>query len=232
MFTCHVSTSIPSLLNFLKIESYENEDGSFSFSTKEKASQVFTDFTFHHIKKNYFSAKTVSSFLKEEVKTIDSFFSKKDFSSVFASIQQKYRDFFSEEKVLHFEGFVQFRLKQEKEQLENMYDHVVHSFFRDEPSYQHLSHLQSLYNEAKSTEEEIYFFIYENNEMVVRSSDTVYYKNKESDEDYALTNILMLAPKYLRVFDESNQLSKEGTIILHYIFRERVTFFYEKNAQH
>jgi hypothetical protein len=75
--------------------------------------------------------------------------------------------------------------------------------------------------------------IVDNGQVMVKGEKHTYYKNDLSPYDYdtednVLTHIIIISPKFLRVYDPKNELSKQTVIILNEIFKEKVIFHRER----
>lgn len=233
MYTLHVDTDIHELIHYLDKEANKVEPRTYLFLNQEIAYKIIARFMLYYVRENaieqLIQTKKLSSSKKEDFLL---YVSSNDILLVLQSITKKLSHFLYEKDTLHFEGFVQFRLKNEKDKIIASLNKALKEFEPQEDSYSNLDSLEDILHEQTSKESQLFILLDENKRIILRSEERVFLIEHAQNEDVILSHLIILAPKQVKVFETHGQLTKESVIILKHLFKDKVAFSREKYFAH
>lgn len=231
MYKLVVNSNYYDLTPYLEreVSSEEKEPHKYIFENREHALKVISRFMFYFLREEHlnelFKFENINTTKREEFLL---YVPSDKVSSIFHSIQNKLDLFLQDLDELNFDGFVNFRLQNEKKEI----NYILRETFEDFKSYdgsdENLNELKDILEKQSSKINSVYLIVEKNDEIILRDDKKVYLKDIAKNEDVVLSHLIMLAPKEVKVFETHGQFSKETTIILRHIFKDKVDFTQEE----
>lgn len=229
MYCVTVETKFPEFIAYLKEEATFEEPRTYCFSDFESACKTISRYMLYFLRQcildDLILQKKMNEHKKEDFLL---YISSDDIVSVLQSIQQKVHEFLLQNETLHFEGFTQFRLKEEKHRLNDTIQQALKSYVPQDTPTANLDVLEEILREQTTKEELLYMILEPNNRIILRSEERIFLSEHTKNEDMVLSHLIVLAPKVVKVHETHGQLTRETVIILRHLFKDKVAFTREK----
>jgi hypothetical protein len=232
VFTLKIETKSQILNNFLQLETQMVDDVHYTFPSLEKAADVLSRYALYQIKESELEKLLKQKKLEEKDRELFLMhLSDKIVSAILDDAKRIFHFYLQTNDEIQYDGFVQFRLKEQKgmlvKEIEKAYKMFINKDNVSGPEY-----FREIMKKQEPLEQEVKLIV-DNGQVMVKGEKHTYYKNDLSPYDYdtednVLTHIIIISPKFLRVYDPKNELSKQTVIILNEIFKEKVIFHRER----
>ncbi|MVX63584.1 putative sporulation protein YtxC [Clostridium chromiireducens] len=154
------------------------------------------------------------------------------------------RDCISEKQELNIDGFITFRMRKLRSDIEKIIDKVVERYMVEKEYKEFIKLLKYFVELQESKIEEVTIIIEDGNNYIIRDKDgkNLYYdfcneliteQNKVdlNIEDILISGLITNAPKAINIFGKENCNNKEFLDTIENVFENRVTF-YEANNEY
>lgn len=229
MYTLVVDSNIREFYSYLNDEATLVGPDTFLFSSRSTANKTIARFMLYFIRKQTINDLISSKKLSET--DVDDFLlhiPSDEIALILQKLTEKLTTFLLSHETLHFEGFLQFRLKEEKDRLSWMMQNALSDFVQENHPTSQLASLENILHTQPSRVDELFIVIEEKQRIVLRSHDKIFLVEHAKNEDMVLSHLIVLAPKSVKVHETHGNLTKETIIILQRLFKQKVVFSREK----
>lgn len=229
MYILAVDSDVHEFNSYLDNEATLVVPNLFVFPNRSIAIKTIARFMLYYLRQRTIIALISSNKLLE--KDVDDFLlhiPSEEISAILHTLSDKLSFYLMDNEALHFEGFVQFRLKEEKNHLHAMMLNVLLDYEKDNNPSSELAALENYLLSQTPKVDELFIVIDENQRIVLRTLDKIYLIEHANNEDLVLSHLIVLAPKSVKVYETYGHLSKETIIILQQLFKQKVVFSREK----
>ena len=236
MFTLKVETTDLSFLDYLKVESKQETTTTYFFSSHVKAAEIISRYLLKQqiekITDQLVKTHHLSSDAKKELYT---YISNETLYKVLKTMEETLIAYLNEQPLFHLEGYRLFRLKNETGIIQQELDKAYDYFLDDGTS--NTVYLKKVMEQQHTVEEELKLIVDATGiiQLIGRQKTYLHDVIEEDDcqgEDNAISHIVLMSPKQLKVYDPKDRLSKETVIILTKLFEEKVKFLREEYVSH
>ena len=149
-------------------------------------------------------------------------------------IENCLKNYLKTENEINLQGFVRFRLKDYRAELEKIADEAVDEYIVEKEYFDFIGLLRQFVElnaplaicvNVYITEDFMRFEDSDGHDLSCYINETMYPDDDMTDEDKLLTILIMLAPRRIRIYMDEEYAGKEIIRTIKMIFRERTTFF-------
>lgn len=225
MFTLHVLSDNLDFLAYLRQEStFDANQNAFLFTTVEQASRVIARYTVYALKENHFLHMTSETSLEVSDKTeLFLYLSEEKMAKVYHYIYEKIIIFLANQSSFHFEGFIRFRLSLENEMIAKCLWIAYHDFLEYSSESSNIDFLKMTLDKHSSQEERISVIGNEDGSFRIENEHRLLLES-EKEDDTLLGHIILLAPRYVDVYETVRSIGSPYAVILTKLFEKRVIF--------
>lgn len=234
MFFLIIKAKNKEFINFINKQSRKIDDDSYLFKDENIASRIIAIFLLYYLKNLIF--KNMINFLKinpEIKKDLFSYISVEKNEEIFLLIKKDLLEFFSKSVLFDLEGYINFRLKHYKFDVEKLlydsYTMYISSTLDSSSDENNSNYFKDIINTNPNRLDELTVNVNDKGIFIVDDNCNLTFELKEQEDFF--TNLILLSPKSIIIFDEFNLLNKVYVILIKQTFLERVVFYDKPNSE-
>jgi len=221
----HIQRTHSDFFSYLQKHSTSHQLNSFTFSSSVEAADVIAHFLFYYLKKNRITLiQKQNSFKEFDFSYFNRFICLERSKAIILSITTLVSHHFQQSSLFSLEGFLQFRLKKQTIEIEQLVEEALGFFSSLIPDSSVISFFQTMIQSQDSIEKELSLVVENEQSVWVKGKQKTYFTETTKEEDKLIMHCILMAPEVLSVQDQHHILSHKTIVFLKKIFQEKVTF--------